>query len=119
MRQVPPLLQLRRTYLLFRARRGVVVLIDQHSAHERVLYEQFIGTLERGESPAQRLLTPLTLHLGPDEAEAFDTNRAAFEGTGFRDQSLRWSFIAVQAVPRRTAFRCRTLSARNVGRAHR
>ena len=54
---VPPLLQLRRTYMLFEHDDGVV-LIDQHSAHERVLYEQFMGMLERGEAPSQRLLFP-------------------------------------------------------------
>ncbi|HEX9484227.1 MAG TPA: DNA mismatch repair endonuclease MutL, partial [Gemmatimonadaceae bacterium] len=44
---VPPLLQLRRTYIMFEHDDGVV-LIDQHSAHERVLYERFMGMLERG-----------------------------------------------------------------------
>ena len=45
--EVPPLVQLRRTFLMFEHDDGVV-LIDQHSAHERVLYEQFMRTLERG-----------------------------------------------------------------------
>ena len=44
---VPPLLQLRRTWMLFEHEDGVV-LIDQHSAHERVLYERFLGMLESG-----------------------------------------------------------------------
>ena len=95
---VPPLLQLRRTYLLFEHDDGVV-LIDQHSAHERVLYEQFMGTLERGESPAQRLLFPLTLHLGPEEADAFDANRAAFEALGFEIEHFGGHSLIVQSVP--------------------
>jgi DNA mismatch repair protein MutL len=95
---VPPLLQLRRTYLLFEHEDGVV-LIDQHSAHERVLYEQFMGTLERGESPSQRLLFPLTLHLGPDEAEAFDLHRAAFDALGFEIERFGGHSLIVQAVP--------------------
>ncbi|HWJ22311.1 MAG TPA: DNA mismatch repair endonuclease MutL, partial [Gemmatimonadaceae bacterium] len=66
---VPPLLQLRRTYLMFERDEGVV-LIDQHSAHERVLYEEFMRALESGRSPSQRLLFPLTLHLGPDQGDA-------------------------------------------------
>ncbi len=60
--EVPPLVQLRRTYLMFEHEEGVV-LIDQHSAHERVLFEQFMGTLQRGEAPAQRLLFPMTLSI--------------------------------------------------------
>jgi DNA mismatch repair protein MutL len=95
---VPPLLQLRRMYLLFEHEDGVV-LIDQHSAHERVLYEQFMGTLERGESPSQRLLFPLTLHLGPDEAEAFDAHRAAFDALGFEIERFGGHSLIVQAVP--------------------
>lgn len=95
---VPPLLQLRRTYLLFEHEDGVV-LIDQHSAHERVLYEQFMGTLERGEAPSQRLLFPMTLHLGPDEADAYESNRASFEALGFEIEPFGGHSLLVHSVP--------------------
>src|SRR3954464_716433 len=78
---IPPLFQLRRTYIAFEHEDGIV-LIDQHSAHERVLYEQFMRTLESGAAPAQRLLLPLTLHLGPAEGEAFEANREYLERLG-------------------------------------
>ena len=61
-------MQWRRTYIAFEHEQGLV-LIDQHSAHERVLFERFMGVLERGEAPAQRLLFPLTLHLGPADRQ--------------------------------------------------
>ena len=48
---VPPLTQWNRTYIMFEHEHGVV-LIDQHSAHERVLFEQFMRTLEQGSSRA-------------------------------------------------------------------
>ena len=95
---VPPLLQLRRMYLLFEHEDGVV-LIDQHSAHERVLYEDFLGVLERGDAPSQRLLFPMTLHLGPDEAEAFEAHRAAFETLGFEMDGFGGHSLLVHAVP--------------------
>ncbi len=95
---VPPLFQLHRTYIAFEHEHGVV-LIDQHSAHERVLFEQFMGALERGEQPAQRLLFPMTLHLGPAEAEAFEQNRAAFEGLGFEIDGFGGHTLIVRAVP--------------------
>ncbi len=95
---VPPLLQLRRMYLMFEHEDGVI-LIDQHSAHERVLYEDFLGVLERGEAPSQRLLFPMTLHLGPEEADAFDAHRAAFEKLGFEMEGFGGHSLLVNAVP--------------------
>ncbi len=95
---VPPLLQLRRMYVMFEHDEGVV-LIDQHSAHERVLYEQFLGVLERGEAPAQRLLFPMTLHLGPAEADAFEAHRASFDRLGFEIDGFGGHSLLVHAVP--------------------
>jgi DNA mismatch repair protein MutL len=95
---VPPLLQLRRTYLLFEHDDGVV-LIDQHSAHERVLYERFLGMLQRGEAPSQRLLFPLTLHLAPAESDAFEANRDMLERLGFEVEGFGGHTLLVHAVP--------------------
>ncbi|MCA0376089.1 MAG: DNA mismatch repair endonuclease MutL [Gemmatimonadetes bacterium] len=95
---VPPLLQLRRTWMLFEHEDGVV-LIDQHSAHERVLYERFLGVLARGEAPSQRLLLPITLHLTPAEAEAFEAHREAFTALGFEADAFGGHALLVQAVP--------------------
>jgi DNA mismatch repair protein MutL len=95
---IPPLFQLRRTYIAFEHEDGLV-LIDQHSAHERVLYEQFMGTLERGAAPAQRLLLPLTLHLGPAEGEAFELHREHLERLGFEVEGFGGHTLIVNTVP--------------------
>ncbi len=95
---VPPLLQLRRTYLMFERDEGVV-LIDQHSAHERVLYERFLGALEHGDAPSQRLLFPLTMHVTAAEAEAYDAARASFERLGYVAEPFGGSTLLVHAVP--------------------
>jgi DNA mismatch repair protein MutL len=95
---IPPLFQLRRTYLAFEHEEGLV-LIDQHSAHERVLYEQFMRTLESASAPAQRLLLPLTLHLGPAEGEAFDANREYLERLGFEVEGFGGHTLIVNTVP--------------------
>jgi len=76
-----------------------VVLIDQHSAHERVLFEEFMRSLETGQAPAQRLLFPLTLHLGPAEGEAFDMSRALFERLGFEIEGFGGHTLILRAVP--------------------
>jgi DNA mismatch repair protein MutL len=95
---VPTLVQLHRTYLMFEHEHGAV-LIDQHSAHERVLYEGFMRTLDSGVQSAQRLLFPMTLHLGPAEAEAFELNREIFERLGFEIEGFGGSTLLVRAVP--------------------
>jgi DNA mismatch repair protein MutL len=95
---VPPLLQLKRTYMMFEHDDGVV-LIDQHSAHERVLYEKFMGMLERGESPSQRLLFPLTLHLSPAEGEAFEAHRELLAKLGFEVDGFGGHTLLVHSVP--------------------
>jgi DNA mismatch repair protein MutL len=95
---IPSLTQLRRTYIAFEHEDGLV-LIDQHSAHERVLYEQFMHTLESGTASAQRLLLPLTLHLGPAEGEAFDANREYLERLGFEVEGFGGHTLIVNTVP--------------------
>jgi DNA mismatch repair protein MutL len=95
---VPPLVQLRRTYMMFEHSDGLV-LIDQHSAHERILYERFISALERGASSSQHLLFPLTLHLSPGAADAFDTHRELFARLGFEAEGFGGHTVVVQAVP--------------------
>ena len=95
---VPPLTQWRRTFLCFEHEQGLV-LIDQHSAHERVLFERFMRVIDGGESPAQRLLFPLTLHLGPAQAEAFEANREILERLGFEIEGFGGHTLLVRAVP--------------------
>ena len=95
---IPPLMQLRRTYLMFEGGDGVV-LIDQHSAHERILFERFMKILTRGEAPSQHLLFPMTLHLGPAEAEAFEENRTLFEQLGFDIEGFGGHTLIVRSVP--------------------
>ena len=112
---MPPLLQLRRTYLMFERGEGVV-LIDQHSAHERILFEQFMNVLERGAAPSQRLLFPATLHLGPAEGDAFEANRDTLVKLGFEIEPFGGHSIIVSAVPmphpRFDALRCLARHAR-------
>lgn len=95
---VPPLVQLRRMYLMFEHEEGVV-LIDQHSAHERVLYEEFMSTLSSGRTSSQRLLFPLTLHMSAAEADAFDANREALHLLGFEMDGFGGNTLLVNAVP--------------------
>ena len=57
-----------RLYVVLESDRGLV-LMDQHAAHERILYEQMLRRLEQGDAPSQRLLLPETVELSPRDAQ--------------------------------------------------
>jgi len=102
-------IQLRRTYLLYEHEDGVV-LVDQHSAHERVVYDRLMHAFEAGRAPSQRLLFPETLHLSSSEQEALDEHRADLEKIGFEIEDFGGQSIVVHSVPvlhaRFDAMRC-------------
>ncbi len=54
-------------YVIMESDRGLV-LLDQHAAHERVLFEQMLNRVDHGEAPSQRLLLPETVELSPRDA---------------------------------------------------
>ena len=54
-------------YVVLESDRGLV-LMDQHAAHERVLYEQLLGQMEREETASQKLLLPETVELSATDA---------------------------------------------------
>jgi DNA mismatch repair protein MutL len=55
-------------YLVLESDRGLV-LLDQHAAHERILFEQMLRRLEQGNAPSQRLLLPETIELSARDAQ--------------------------------------------------
>jgi DNA mismatch repair protein MutL len=55
-------------YVVLESDRGLV-LMDQHAAHERILFEQMLERVERGEVPSQRLLLPETVELSVRDAQ--------------------------------------------------
>ena len=55
-------------YVVLESDRGLV-LLDQHAAHERILFEQMLSRLEQGGAPSQRLLLPETVELPPRDAQ--------------------------------------------------
>jgi DNA mismatch repair protein MutL len=58
-----------RLYVLLESDRGLV-LLDQHAAHERILFEQMLNRLEQnGSTPSQKLLLPETIELPPRDAQ--------------------------------------------------
>jgi DNA mismatch repair protein MutL len=94
----PPLLQVFDTYILFQTDTGVAI-VDQHSAHERVLYEDVMRQLTGDGAPAQRLLLPLTLDFSPAELEAIDAHRELLARVGFELEPFSGRSVVVHTVP--------------------
>lgn len=97
-RDAPASTQLLKTYLLYEDRDDVV-LVDQHSAHERVLYEAVMRSLTGTGAAAQRLLLPLTIDLTDEELEAVDHHGDLLARIGFEVAPFGGRSVVVHAVP--------------------
>ena len=93
-----PLLQLFDTYIAFQTDQAVAI-VDQHSAHERVLYEDVMRQLSGDGAPAQRLLLPLTLDFAPAELDAIDAHRELLARIGFEIEPFSGRSIVVHTAP--------------------
>jgi DNA mismatch repair protein MutL len=94
----PELLQVFDSYILFQTDGGVAI-VDQHSAHERVLYEGVLHQLQGDGAPAQRLLLPLTLDFTPAELEAIEEHRELLHRVGFELEALSGRSVIVSTAP--------------------
>lgn len=82
--QSQEILQVHKTYLIKQSMQGVEI-IDQHAAHERVLYEKFLRRFEESsvESQTQRLLVPVDLSLSSSDREVLVNHIKLLEKLGF------------------------------------
>ena len=90
--------QIQGTYLVAETRDGLA-LIDQHAAHERIVYEEILDVLQRSTAPSQRLLLPLTMHLDLKEQSAMESCLPDFLRIGFGINDLGGGSFAIDAVP--------------------
>ena len=86
------------TYILCCNQEGLV-LIDQHAAHERVIFEEMMRTAAKGESPSQRLLMPKTLELSRSQMDFLMRYRELFIRMGFDVESAGGNTVIVSGVP--------------------
>ncbi len=92
------LTQLFDTYIVYQAAEGVV-FVDQHSAHERVLFEEVMEAISGAGAPAQRLLIPATVEVTDEELDALERHRETLERVGFTVEEFGGNTVVLQAVP--------------------
>ncbi len=93
-----PLGQFRHTYILAVDADGLAV-VDQHVAHERILYERIHERLTRGRLQSQRLLTPLVFEADAAQLAGLEAHRADLERLGFEVESFGGKSVRVSAMP--------------------
>jgi DNA mismatch repair protein MutL len=74
-------------------------IIDQHVAHERILYERVMAERMSGQVEVQRLLMPIVLTLTPDQQITFTEIESEFRANGFELEPFGKRTIAVKAAP--------------------
>ena len=93
-----PIAQLFDTYIVYAAGDGLV-FVDQHSAHERVLYEEVLARMLEGDAPAQRLLLPATIELTDEELDAAESHREPLRRIGYEFEGFGGRTVVLQTVP--------------------
>ena len=93
-----PLGQFRDTFIIAVDEEGIAI-IDQHVAHERVLFERITERLTQGRMESQRLLEPLIVSLSASARQALITRRAELERLGFELEEFGGDTLRVSAYP--------------------
>ena len=94
----PLLWQLHDSYILAETRTGLLI-IDQHSAHERILFQELMEAFDRGGAASQRLLFPITLRLTPPEYALVTDARELFERAGFEVEPFGGRTVIMHSAP--------------------
>jgi len=85
-------------YVLMENASGLV-LVDQHAAHERILFEQMQSRMEAQGVPCQRLLIPQTLQLAPRDADWVERNLETLERAGISLEPFGAGTFKLDALP--------------------
>ena len=90
--------QYRMSYVLLDTPGGLR-LVDQHAAHERVLYDRYLARIERREPVSQQLLTPVLFESGAAECAVLESHAAELRAVGFDIERFSGNAFAITAVP--------------------
>lgn len=96
--------QLQRSYLLFENPEGLVV-IDQHAAQERVLFEHYLDAFDRRDVKVQKLLFPVHVDLPPSNAETLLSWADWLKTAGFELEPFSAHTVLVRTMPHMIRFK--------------
>src|SRR5690606_3520236 len=85
-------------YVLLESKEGLV-LMDQHAAHERVLFEELRRRLESEGVPSQRLLSPLMVELPPRDFDLVSRHLETLERLGFAVEPFGGTTLKIDSLP--------------------
>ena len=98
LRPMIPLGQFRDTFILAIDDEGIAI-IDQHVAHERVLFEQAMERLTTGRMESQRLLAPMLVELSPSQRQALAGHAEALDRFGLEVEDFGGGSVRLTALP--------------------
>jgi len=96
--KIRPIAQLHNSFIIATDNEGLL-LIDQHVAHERILFDKFRQKEQTRKIESQNLLLPETFDLSPAQSVAFEHIEPEMENLGFGVMRLSGRTIAVKSVP--------------------
>lgn len=77
----------------------VLYLIDQHAAHEKILFEKYLKSIENGDIVVQPLLVPAILELTADDFCYYEENKEVFKNAGFTLEEFGGNTLSLKEVP--------------------
>ncbi|MDA0177111.1 DNA mismatch repair endonuclease MutL [Mesoflavibacter profundi] len=90
--------QLNNKFIISTIKSGMLV-IDQHRAHQRVLYEDYLKHITVKEGVSQQLLFPLELHFSKQDIEIIQQLKEDLEATGFVFTHIKNEIVVITGVP--------------------
>lgn len=90
--------QYNKTYILGEYE-GTLYMIDQHAAHEKILFEKYLKQIEEGSIVIQPLMIPSIIDLSIDDYSYFEENKDIFKTAGFLLEEFGGNSLSLKEVP--------------------
>jgi len=98
LRDLRPLGQIHDSFIVAAGRDGLWI-IDQHVAHERILFEQVLAQRARGAAESQRMLVPMVIQVSPAQQIEYARIAEELEALGFETEPFGNRTIAIKSAP--------------------